>query len=513
MTDWLARREMLSPNKVALIDTLHGGREITYREWNRAANRTARFLGGLGVTKGDRVAVLSMNCVEYLDIWFACGKLGAIMQNLNWRLTAHELGALIEDASPTLLIYGPEFVSQINALRERAGSIKHFIALNEASRASASDLLFAGRDALDDSAPPPITLQPDDPWVICYTGGTTGIAKGAILTHGSVTWNSTNTIISWGLREDDVTILNAPLFHTGGLNVFTAPLVQIGGTSIVCRGFDPTQVYTLMRDYGVTVYFGVPSMFIAMQEHPSWLDADFSRLRILISGGAPCPTPVFERFWGRGVPFKTGYGMTESGPNTFWLPDEEIHDKPGAVGYPLFHVEVKIVRPDGDECAPDEVGELLIRGEQVCAGYWNRPEESARAFEGGWLHTGDMARRDPDGCYYIVGRLKEMIISGGENIYPAEVESVLTAHPAVASAALIGVPDPKWGEVGRAVVVLRAGYEVTDAEVIEFCRRRLARYKVPRSVAFIDALPMTGAGKVDKRALVETAAHLEAAER
>ncbi|HKP54399.1 MAG TPA: long-chain fatty acid--CoA ligase [Chloroflexia bacterium] len=502
--DWLARREMLSPNKVALIDTLHDGREITYREWNRAANRTARFLQSLGVKKGDRIAVLSMNCVEYLDIWFACGKLGAILQNLNWRLTAHELGGLVEDAAPTILIYGPEFAPQVNALRERADSVRYFIALDDVGRASPHDMLFAERDAQDDSPPISIEIAPDDPWVICYTGGTTGLSKGAILTHGSITWNSINTVVSWGLRPDDVTILNAPLFHTGGLNVFTAPLVHIGGTSIVCRGFDPGQVYELMREYGVTVYFGVPSMFIAMQEHPAWQNADFSRLRILISGGAPCPLPVFERFWERGVPFKTGYGMTESGPNTFWLPDEEVQSKPGAVGYPLFHVEVNVVRRDGHDCAPDEVGELLTRGKQVCAGYWNRPEESAHALEGGWLHTGDLARRDSDGCHYIVGRLKEMIISGGENIYPAEVESVLAAHPAVATAALIGLPDPRWGEVGRAVIVLRPGCHVTESEVIEFCRQRLARYKVPKSVIFIDALPMTGAGKVDKRALLDT---------
>jgi fatty-acyl-CoA synthase len=501
--DWLARREMLSPNKVALIDTLHGGREITYREWNHAANRTARFLQSLGVKKGDCVAVLSMNCVEYLDVWFACGKIGAILQNLNWRLTTHELGELVEDASPTILIYGLEFAPQVNALRERASSFRYFIALDEAGRTSPDDLLFTERDALDDVPPISVEIAPEDPWVICYTGGTTGLSKGAILTHGSVTWNSINTVVSWGLRPDDVTILNAPLFHTGGLNVFTAPLVHIGGTSIVCRGFDPGQVYKLMRQYDVTVYFGVPSMFIAMQEHPAWQNADFSRLRILISGGAPCPLPVFERFWERGVPFKTGYGMTESGPNTFWLPNEEVRSKPGAVGYPLFHVEVKVVSSDGHDCAPDEVGELLIRGKQVCAGYWNRPEESARALKGGWLHTGDLARHDSDGCHYIVGRLKEMIISGGENIYPAEVESVLAAHPAVATAALIGVPDPRWGEVGRVIVVLRPGCHATEDEVIEFCRQRLARYKVPKSVAFIDALPMTGAGKVDKRALLD----------
>ncbi len=300
-----------------------------------------------------------------------------------------------------------------------------------------------------------------------------------------------------------MTILNAPLFHTGGLNVFTAPLVHIGGASIVCREFDAQQVFDLLRDYPVTLYFGVPTMFVALQEHPRWQEATFSRLRLLISGGAPCPLPVCERFWERGVPFKSGYGLTEAGPNTFWLPDEWVRRKPGAVGFPLFHVGVRVADPSGQECAPGEVGELLVRGPHVCAGYWQQPQATAEAIRDGWLHTGDLARRDEEGCYTIVGRLKEMIISGGENIYPAEVESVLAAHPAVAEVALVGVPDARWGEVGVAFVVARA--PLAEEELLAFARERLARYKVPRHVLLRDALPRTGAGKVDKRALA--AAH------
>jgi fatty-acyl-CoA synthase len=496
--DWLARREMLTPNKVALVDMRHGGRPITYRAWNRAANRTATMLRErFGVGKGDRVAVLAMNCVEYLDIWFACGKLGAILQNLSWRLTPHELGELIADAAPSVLIYGPDFTSQVDALRKLPVAVEHFVALEDAAKAD-SDEAFALREGYPDLPPPPAELAWDDPWVICYTGGTTGLPKGALLTHGNITWNAINTTTSWGLAPDDVSILNAPLFHTGGLNVLTAPLVHIGATSLVCRAFDPDQVFDLIHDANVTLFFGVPTMFSALQQHPRWKDADFSRLKLVISGGAPCPLPIFERFWARGVDFKTGYGLTEAGPNTFWLPPEDVRRKPGAVGYPLLHIDVKVVDQEGRECGIDQPGELLIRGPHVCAGYWKRPEETARAIVGGWLRTGDLARRDAEGCYWIAGRLKDVIISGGENIYPAEVESVLAAHPAVAEAALIGVPDPTWGEVGRAIVVANASQSAEPEELLAFCRERLARYKIPKSLVFADALPKTGAGKIDK---------------
>lgn len=502
--DWLHRREMLSPNKVALIDTQRDFLSITYREWNRSANRTANWLASLGVAQGDIVAILSMNCVEYLDVWFACGKLGAIMQTLNWRLTAHELSSLVAETNPSVFVYGPDFIDQVRTIIEQVPGITHCAAIDPAVLASPDDHSFAERDDYPDSPPPPVELTWDSPWALCYTGGTTGLPKGAILTHGNVVWNSVNTVMSWGLREEDVTMLNMPMFHTGGLNVFTAPLVHIGGTSIVCKGVDLDQIFDLIANHGITIYFAVPTIFIAQQQHPRWQDFDFSRVRLVMSGGAPCPPPVFEKWWEKGIAFKTGYGLTESGPNTFWLPPEDVKRKAGSVGMPLFHVDVKVIRPeDGSECGPDELGELLIRGPQIVPGYWNRPEESAKSIVDGWLHTGDLARRDPEGYYYIVGRLKDMIISGGENIYPTEVEAVIAHYPGVADAALIGIPDPHWGEVGCAVIVPAPGQEVDPEGLLSYCRDRLARYKVPKKVVFTDSLPVTGANKVDKRALVE----------
>lgn len=502
--DWLGRRAQLSPRRLALIDALHGDAAISYGSFNQQANRAAHLLRREGVARGDRVAVLAKNRVEQLDLWFACGKLGAVLAPLNWRLTAHELAGFVARTRPVVLVYGADFLPQVEALRDRAeaASVRRWIALDEGARAAPADLPFAARDACAAEAPPAVELGPDDPWVLCATGGSTGLPKAAVLTHGNITWNAVNTVTSWGLAPDDLAILSAPLFHTGGLNVFTAPLVHLGGASIVCRDFNVDQVFDLIDRHPVTHFFGVPTMFLAMLEHPRWPAARLDRLKLCISGGAPCPLPVFERFWERGVAsFKTGYGLTEAGPNTFWLPPEEVRRKPGAVGYPLMHVDVRIVDEAGEDRGAGEVGELLVRGPHVCAGYWEDPEATAAAIRGGWLHTGDLAERDAEGCVRIVGRAKDVIISGGENIYPAEVESALAAHPAVAEVALIGVPDPRWGEVGRAVVVPRG--ELDPEALLAFARERLARYKVPRSVVLVEALPRTSAGKVDKRRIRE----------
>jgi fatty-acyl-CoA synthase len=242
-------------------------------------------------------------------------------------------------------------------------------------------------------------------------------------------------------------------------------------------------------------------MFVMMQQHPRWQTADFSRMKLVISGGAPCPLPVMQKFWDKGIDFKMGYGLTEAAGNNFWLPQKEVRRKIGSVGFPIFHIDMKVARNDGSTCSPHEEGELLIRGPHVTPGYWKRPEETARTIKDGWLHTGDMAKQDEDGYFYIIGRSKDMFISGGENVYPAEVESVMYAHPAVAEAALIGVPHEKWGEVGKAFVVVEKGQTLTEAELLEFMRQRVAKYKLPHAVVFVEQLPKTAIGKIDKKSL------------
>lgn len=495
--DWLAARARLTPGKTALVDTLCGRRAVSYGEWNANANRTARFFShGLGVKPGDRVAVLAKNRVEYLDVWFALGKIGGILQNLNWRLSERELAGLIADARPSVLVYDAACADLAAALtRDSALSTVAFDTPLSGGRP------FTERESFSDENIS-VELSPEAPWVICYTGGSTGLPKGALLSHRAIFSNAVNTVLSWGINADDLALLNAPLFHTGGLNVLTAPLVCAGGTTVVTGGFDVNETFDAVESGGVTVFFGVPTMFIEMQRHPRWATADFSRVRFVISGGAPCPQPVFEAFWNKGVEFKTGYGLTEAGPNTFWLPAEQVREKPGAVGYPLWSVEVKTARPDGSECAPEETGELRIRGPHVFSGYWNNADATAAAFdETGWLKTGDLAARDADGCYRILGRLKEMFISGGENVFPSEIENVLHEFEPVAEAAVIGVPDAKWGEVGAAFVALKHEEGATSADILTFCRSRLAGYKIPKTVTIVPALPKTGANKIDKLAL------------
>jgi fatty-acyl-CoA synthase len=312
-----------------------------------------------------------------------------------------------------------------------------------------------------------------------------------------------NTITSWQITGDHVAAIQLPFVHIGGPHIFMVPLVHVGGKSILCTGFDLDETFDLIDRGGVTHYVAVPTMYQMIQADPRWESADFSQLELVISGGAPCPLPIMERFWDRGIDFKMGYGLTEAPANNFWLPPERVRDKPTSVGFPIFHVDMKVVDDDGNRCPPNVAGELLIRGPHVTPGYWNRPEATAEAIRNGWLHTGDLAVIDDEGFFSIKGRSKEMFISGGENVYPAEVESVMLAHPAVAEAALVGVPDPKWGEVGKACVVVTDPDTFSTEEFLGFLGERLARYKLPRTVLVLEEIPKTAIGKIDKKLLVD----------
>ena len=507
-TDWLARRAALSPNKIALIDNVRGGKTITYQQWNRSANQTAHtFREELGVRQGDRVAVLALNDVDVLDIWFACAKLGAIFAPLNYRLTAQELMQYVKLIQPRVLVYGKEFVQVAYELHSVSDlPVDSFVSLDDKARSRNDDFYFTDRAHASDAQPAPMNVGWDDPWVLCGTGGTTGTPKAAMLTYRSITANAVNTVSSFELQSTDVTLLNAPLFHTGGLNVFTAPLVLAGGTSIVCRSFDPEEVLSSVASKGVSIFFGVPTMFLSLSQTSGFTEGALRSLRICISGGAPCPEPIFHSYWEQGIGLKTGYGLTEAGPNNFWLPPEDVQRKIGSVGAPLFFVETRIVDEFRAEVRPGEVGELELRGPHVFGGYWGAPKATADVLVGGWLRTGDLARRDDEGHVYIAGRSKDLIISGGENIYPAEIEAVLMGHPEVVEAAVIGVAHAKWGQVPRAIIVLRGSSGATGGAELEealqrFCRERLAKYKVPESFRFVTSLPRTGPGKVDKKRL------------
>jgi fatty-acyl-CoA synthase len=482
--DWLGRRALLTPAKLALVDATTGMR-YSYAELNARANRVARLLREqFDVAKGQRVALLAGNCVECLDLLFACGKLGAILAPLNWRLAPRELAYIVGNCTPAALVYSADYASTAEELRRATG-------VRQA-------LPIAALHAAGDERPIEAEVDLEDPALILYTSGTTGHPKGAVLSQRMLAWNSINTIVGWELSAADVTIIHTPFFHTGGLNVLTLPLVHCGGTLVLMRGFDPAGCLALVEAERASVLFAVPTMFQMLLDDPHFARADFSSVRFLISGGAPCPVPLIRAYQERGLPFRQGYGLTEVGPNCFTLQPADAIRKAGSVGQPNFHIDARIVDEQGCGITGDTVGELALRGPAVCSGYWADPAATAAALHDGWFHTGDLVRRDDEGYYYIVGRKKDMIISGGENIYPAEVEELLYSHPAVAEAALIGMPDAKWGEVGRAIVAIKPGAAATADELIDFCRHQIARYKVPKSIVFVERLPRNSMGKVIK---------------
>ncbi len=498
--DWMARRAMVSPDKTAIIDAATGT-GLTYRQLDERATRLANYLRErCGIRSGDRFSILAMNRAEILEAFFAAAKLTAILVPLNYRLTRPELHYILEDCEPKVLLYEGDFRPLVEPLRG-ATTIQHYIALDDSD-----DSETTYEEALSAATSDPVEVEHFDaemPALIIYTSGTTGRPKGALLSHRMLTWNSINTNINWDIASTDITTVHAPLFHTGGFNVLTLPLLHVGATVIILRSFDAGRVLELIEEYRCTIFFGVPTMFQMMMESPRFETTDFSSLRYFISGGAPCPIPLIEAFQKRGVAFTQGYGLTEVGPNCFKLGLEDAVRKIGSIGFPSFHSEARIIDDKGRDVARGGVGELILRGGHVCSGYWQNIEATDAALSGDWFYTGDLARRDEEGYYYIVGRLKDMIISGGENIYPAEVEAVLHDHPAVAAAALIGLPDSKWGETPVAVIIKREGGAVMADEIINFCAGKLARYKVPRHVVFVEEFPLLASGKIFKRLLKE----------
>ncbi len=499
--DWLARRAILSRHKLAITD-LTTGAQLTYLQLDERATRLANYLrAAMDVQSGDRVAVLATNRAGILEAFFAAAKLTAVLVPLNYRLTASELGYILTDCQPKVLLYEQTFAEVVDELRGR--NLINQTIVFEGDTATG----VCYEQALANASMRPVEVaafDPEMPAMIIYTSGTTGHPKGAVLSHRMLTWNSINTNLAWDIVSSDITTVHAPLFHTGGFNVLTLPLLHIGARVIVLPNFDAEQVLRTIEQHRCTIFFGVPTMFQLMLESPRFATTDFSSIRYFISGGAPCPVPLIQAFQQRGVSFVQGYGLTEVGPNCFKLGLEDAVRKAGSIGFPTFHSAARIVDCAGGAVAQGEVGELWLRGGHVCSGYWRNEEATAQALCAGWFHTGDLARQDEEGYYYIAGRAKDMIISGGENIYPAEVEAVLHAHPAVAAAALIGLPDAKWGEVPVAAVVKRA--DVTTTELVEFCATRLARYKLPKQIFFVAELPLSASGKVLKRTLKE---HIE----
>ncbi len=502
--DYLGRRALYSPDDLAVVDAGKAPhRSFTYSELNSRANRLANWLrDGAGIRKGDRVAVLAYDGVEYLDAFFACGKLGAVLSGLNWRLHWRELLNLIEKVQPKVLIYSGDFAEVVRKIAAETSAIEHYLHIEGPSILNSRYY----EKTLSDSVLLPVTtedLHEEDIACLIFTGGTSGLPKAAQVSHRMIAWNTLNTIIH-DLHHGDVTVNTFPLFHTGGLLVYTTPLLILGGTVVLTRRFDAEQVLTLLEEYGATVYAGVPTMYQMMTAAPNWATADLSNLRFCTSGGAALPVSLVEQFQReKGVQFKQGFGMSEFGPGVFALAPEDAIRKAGSIGRPNFYVDARIVDEHNQPVMPGVVGELVLRGPSLSSGYFNDPDASTSAVdEHGWFHTGDLAVMDDAQYFRIVDRKKDMFISGGENIYPNEIEQVIYKHPAVEMCAVVGVPDPQWGEVGKAVIVLKQGQAATEAELLSHMQHFLAGYKVPRSVEFRDSLPTSAAGKILKRVLL-----------
>ena len=495
----MARRARRTPDRVAVI---HAGDRLTYAQMHDRVSRLAHGLRGLGAGRGDRVAYLGPNHPAFLETLFAAGTLGAILVPLNTRLAAPELARHLADSGSRALIYGAGQAAKVAALRDAAPALRDVVALGEpaSGELSYAGLLAAGPGTdLDE----PVGL--DDPCLIMYTSGTTGGSKGATLSHGNITWNALNVVVDADFRQDEVALVVAPLFHTAALNMLCLPALLKGGAVLIEPGFEPGRALDLIESHRVTSLFGVPAVYDAMAAHPRWPDADLSSLRMLLCGGAPVPGATIRGYTSRGLTFIQGYGMTETSPGALLLDAAHVESKAGSAGVPHFFTEVRVVRPDLAPAPAGETGEIVVAGPNVMQGYWGQPEATAGALVNGtWLRSGDAGTTDADGYVFVVDRIKDMIISGGENVYPAEVENVLREHPAVADCGVIGVPDARWGEVGRAVVVLRPGAVATEEDLLSFLDGRIARFKIPKSVRFTGELPRTGTGKILKKRLRET---------
>jgi fatty-acyl-CoA synthase len=460
----MLRRADLNPERTALI---FEGAETLFGEFGDRVRRQATLLRAGGVCVGDRVGYLGFNHPVLLETMFAAQALGAIFLPLNFRLTAEELTFIINDAGIHSLVVDDALRPVAEQARANLCCQQYF---SSESEADGWRHVVSERAAVEPLAAA-VSVDQHDVAIIMYTSGTTGLPKGAMLTHNNILWNNLNAMLAFGGSRDDVILSVAPLFHIAGLNVMTLGSFHVGSTVVLLRNFDPGQVLTDIERYKATYMFGAPAMFLFMSQQPQFADADLSSIKNLICGGAPVPENLIELYGARGIDFCQGYGLTETAPFSAFLTPEWATSNLGSAGQPPLYSK----------------------------GYWNRPEASAEAIDKeGWFHSGDVGYVDEDGFLFICDRLKDMVISGGENVYPAEVESVLYKHEAIAEVAVIGLPDEKWGEAVTAVAALHADHELTIEELREFAETFLARYKLPSRLHIVEALPRNPAGKVLK---------------
>jgi fatty-acyl-CoA synthase len=495
---WLARRVAATPDARALT---FEGPTLTFGDFFYRVEKLAAGLKAGGLCPGDRVGFLGFNQPAFLETLFAAARLGAIFVPLNFRLTSSELAFIIADAGMHTLVVDADHCDAIDEIRPML-PVRLYVGTGEWHGQWQDYEGLLSRGVVGDHR---VAVDPDSVAVIMYTSGTTGRPKGAMLTHANLWWSNISQAQANDILSDDVTLVAAPLFHIGGLNVTTLVTWIKGGEVLLFRSFDAGTCLEAIPRFGVTTMFGVPAMFLFMSQHPDFSSTDLSSVRTFVCGGAPVPEPLIRLYNERGIPIQQGYGLTETAPAVSLLGSQNALDKVGSAGRPMFFVDVRLADTSGSVVdAPGEVGEICVRGPNVMKGYWNRPDATAEAIDvEGWFHTGDAGYFDKDGFLYISDRFKDMVISGGENIYPAEIESVLYEHPAVAEVAVIGLPDDRWGEAVVAVVAPKPYVTVTLEDLRSFGGRSLARYKLPTRLHVVEALPRNPAGKVLKYELRE----------